>query len=267
MDERFKRVLRTVQSEMRFLKEAKEFCCFHARHQLRIPHESDFKILKFIHAEPRGCYVDVGANHGQSIESILLFKPNAEIISFEANPILAKKLTARYGAQNNIRIVAAGLADTPGEFALFIPSYNGFVYDALASFDKCSATSWLCEKTIVGFRPQKLRISESRCRVTTLDSQQLSPAFIKVDVQGYEYNVLRGARETLRKHEPILLVESFRNDPRTINIAEELGYEEYHCEGSGLRKGAPTDGPNSFLITRARWSELVRTNPFLEGQR
>lgn len=267
MNERFKRVLRTVQSETPFLKEAKEICYFYARRRLRIPHENDFKILKFIYSGLRGCYVDVGANRGQSIESILLFKPEAEIISFEANPNLAKKLIARYRAQKNVRVVAAGLADSPGEFTLFVPSYRGVVYDALASFDKHLAASWLSEKTIVGFRPQELRISELRCGVTTLDSQQLSPAFIKVDVEGYEYNVLWGAQETLRKYEPVLLVESFRNDPRTVNVAEELGYEEYHCEGTGFRRGAPTGGPNSFLITRGRWSELVRTNPSLGGQR
>lgn len=266
MNEGLKRVLRTVQSEIPFLKEAKEICRLHARRRLRIPHENDFKILQFIQSGLRECYVDVGANRGQSIESILLFKPEAEIISFEANPNLAKKLIARYKAQKNVRVVAAGLADSPGEFTLFVPSYHGVVYDALASFDKRLAASWLGEKTIVGFRPQELRISELRCTVTTLDSQQLSPAFIKVDVEGYEYNVLSGAQETLRKHEPILLVESFRNDPRTVNMAGELGYEEYHCKGSWLRRGVANGSPNSFLITRARWSELVRANPSLAGR-
>jgi FkbM family methyltransferase len=248
---------------MPFLKEAKEICYFHARRRLHIPHENDFKILKSIHTRLRGCYIDVGANRGQSIESILLFVPKAEIISFEANPNLAKKLTARYRGQNRIRIVAAGLGDSPGKSTLFVPSYNGLVYDALASLDRGSAASWLSKETIVGFRPQKLTISELCCKVTTLDSLQLSPAFIKIDVQGYEYHVLCGGRETLRKYEPIVLLESFRNDPRTVNLAEELGYEEYHGDDSGFRKGALTGEPNSFLITRARWAELVHTSSSL----
>jgi hypothetical protein len=83
-------------------------------------------------------------------------------------------------------------------------------------------------------------------------SQKLAPCFIKVDVQGWEYNVLNGGRETLRNFEPVLLVESFREDPRMVKLAEEIGYEEYYFDGCFLRKGSPSEVPNSFLMTPSR---------------
>jgi FkbM family methyltransferase len=255
-----KKAVMTLVSEAPFLKEVKECAYFHVRRVLRIPHESDFKVLKLIRSSSKGCYVDVGANLGQSIESILLFRPEAQIVSFEPNPRLAQKLEIRYEHLRNVRIVAYGLADSVGQCTLFVPSYKGLVCDDLASLDKESAASWLNTQTVFGFDPAALSIAEVRCEVSTLDMQQLAPIFVKVDVQGYEYNVLNGARETLGRWEPILLVEDFRGDPRTARLAEELGYEEYGFDGASLRKGS-SRSDNSFLITPRRIKDLQALSP------
>jgi FkbM family methyltransferase len=151
-----------------------------------------------------------------------------------------------------VQVIAKGLSDSAGTFTLFVPSYKGFVYDALASLDKEAAASWINERTILRFDPTKLTIAELPCAVDTLDAQQLAPIFIKVDVEGCEYNVLNGGRNMLRRYEPILLVEALSRDPRTVQLAEELGYEEYYFDGSSLRKGSPSKGPNSFLMTPGR---------------
>src|SRR5215472_10350310 len=95
-----KKALLTLQGEVSSLKEATESFYRIARHWLRIPHESDFKALKLIRSDLQGCYVDIGANNGQSIESISLLKPYAQIVSFEPNARLAQKLKIRYKHRN-----------------------------------------------------------------------------------------------------------------------------------------------------------------------
>jgi len=252
-----KKAIRTLQSELPFVKEAKDTLYLHARRKLRVAHDRDFIALRFIPPYWPGSYVDVGANQGQSIESIQLFRPDAQIISFEANAALATKLATRYEGQKNVRVVARGLAESAGKFTLFVPSYKGFVYDALASFDKKAASSWINEGTVFRFDASKLKLAEVECQVETLDAQQLAPLFIKLDVQGYEYNVLAGARETLKRYEPIVLVESFGDDARSVQLAKELGYEEYHFGDQFIYKGAPVYGPNSFLMTRRRYEALL----------
>ncbi len=262
IDQRIRKVIRTIESGFPFVskssvKKAKESVFFHARRAFRIPHERDFRALGLFPPRADESFVDIGANRGQSIESILLFRPNAQIVSFEANPLLAQDLASRYRNRQNVRVVAKGLSDAPGAFALFVPTYKGFVYDALASFERRAAEGWMSERTVLRFDPARLSIEQVQCEVDTLDRQQLAPSFIKVDVQGYEYNVLRGAQETLRRRQPVLLVEMFRSDARTVRLTEDLGYEEYYFDGSRLRKGSPVSSPNSFLITQARMNTLL----------
>ncbi|MFY9673576.1 MAG: FkbM family methyltransferase [Terriglobales bacterium] len=251
-----RKVLRTLQSEFPSLKEAREGFSRHGRRWLRIPHESDFRALALFPPAIQGCFIDVGANQGQSIESILLFRPDAQIISFEANPGLAQRLAARYGKRRNIRVVAEGLADSAGSFNLSVPSYNGFVYDGLGSFDNATAAAWISEETVFRFKPKKLRIAQVACTANTLDSHGLEPIFIKVDVEGYEYRVLAGGKDTLRRCRPILLVENLRGDARTALLAQELGYEEYYFDGVGLRRGQSRSA-NAFLVTADRLETLL----------
>lgn len=250
MNETLVKSIRTLQSEFPFLKSVKDSFYYRARKLLSIPHDRDFGALRSLRP-PRGrVFVDIGANQGQSIESISIYAPSARIVSFEANPKLAGKLQERYADAHRIVVVARGLADSRGTLPLYIPSYRGFEYDGLASLNKVAAVSWINERTVFHFNPAKLEITEVSCQISTLDDEGLAPFLIKVDVQGYEYNVLKGGVLTLARYEPLLLIESFRDDARTVLLADSLGYEEYNFDSGSLRKGPPKRSPNSFLITR-----------------
>lgn len=255
MESTFKKGIRTLQSELPFLKGAKDRLYRHWRRVARIPHEPDFRALRLLPASAKGCFVDVGANHGQSIESILLMRPGAEIVSFEANPMLAEELADRYRGRENIRVIAQGLSDEPGSATLFVPSYKGFVYDGLASLDRTEAAGWISDQTVFAFDSTRLEISTRTCTINTLDAFHLQPVFIKIDVQGFEYQVLRGAEETLRRCEPLLMIESF-GDPKIRQFTEMLGYRECHWTGGQLRVGPPERSPNSFLVT-PRWKNIL----------
>ena len=252
-----KKLIRTLQSELPFLKTAKDSFYRHSRRILRLPHEGDFKAIAQFPPAWSGSFVDIGANHGQSIESILLFRPSAEIVSFEANPNLAKALIERYRGQPKIEIRPFGLASAAGAFTLYVPSYKGFVYDGLASLDRRSAETWISDKTVYWFNPAKVTVEQVACTTQTLDSQKLRPSFVKIDVQGLEYDVLLGGIATIKAHTPVLLLEDLHADERTVKLITELGYEEYKFDGARLRKGAHASASqNSFLMTVARAKEL-----------
>lgn len=60
----------------------------------------------------------------------------------------------------------------------------------------------------------------------TLDEFNLPDIdYIKIDVDGYELNVLQGAINTIQKYNPIIVVEQENNDTRAINFCASIGYE------------------------------------------
>lgn len=68
-------------------------------------------------------------------------------------------------------------------------------------------------------------------QIETLDNISINNiGFIKIDVEGHELEVINGARETLIKNKPILLIEiekrhSKRSVEATIDIINNLGFE------------------------------------------
>lgn len=68
--------------------------------------------------------------------------------------------------------------------------------------------------------------------VRTLDSFHLSPDFIKIDCEGYEYFVLKGAEKTIRVNKPVIIVEQKPGkaskfglgDTDAVKFLETLGY-------------------------------------------
>jgi FkbM family methyltransferase len=75
------------------------------------------------------------------------------------------------------------------------------------------------------------------------------PDFMKIDVEGFEWQVLQGARELLRRHHPQLFIELHgagyenkrTNARRVVAFLEDLGYELDHVE-SGARVTSGNDG-------------------------
>ena len=55
------------------------------------------------------------------------------------------------------------------------------------------------------------------------------PTFIKIDVEGMEIAVLRGARQTLRQCRPVLYVENNckKDSPPLIQLLDSMGYTQY----------------------------------------
>jgi FkbM family methyltransferase len=259
MNRSLAKLLRSVQSEFPFLKEMKDGYYYYSRKLLSRPHEEDFLALRFIPADVQGCIVDVGANHGQSIESIKTVRPEARILSFEANGMLAERLLARYRNRSDVAVFPFGLADEEQERTLYVPVYKGFVYDGIASFDKDSAGSWLGPDTLYWFSPGQLELRETTCVTRRLDDQNLQPWFIKIDVQGYEYQVLKGGIETIRKHEPVLLIEDFHWDRDMGALLKGLGYEQYLFDRQGFYSQRSDEVINKFLMTPRRAAAVQKS--------
>ena len=62
--------------------------------------------------------------------------------------------------------------------------------------------------------------SDIKTRVLTIDNLGIIPDVIHLDVEGYETNVLKGAKETIEKFSPLLVLETADED----YVIGKLGY-------------------------------------------
>ncbi len=138
-------------------------------------------VARIVRDLPRGAVIfDVGAHIGASVAIAAVSRPDCHIVAFEPNPRSAASLRQNVAENNlkNVEVVEAGVGHKAGEFAI---ADNG---------------PW----SVIG-------MEGFRCQIVTLDEfADHAPSFVKIDVEGFEPNVLAGARRVLG-HRPRIFME------------------------------------------------------------
>ena len=246
-----KRILRTLQTYAPGVRPLK-FGLYNAmtRH-LGWHVEIDFLLLSRLPSVALA--VDIGGNWGQSIEALKRTAKPAKIVSFEPNPVLGARLERVYASDRGVQIERCGLGDTAGGFTLYVPKYNGFIYDGLASLDEAEAKNWLNPDSMAFFDPAKLVLDKYDVPIRTLDSYNLTPDIVKIDVQGLEPQVVRGGLETFRRAKPVTIIETPNRE--LVTLLGGLGLDAYRWTGERLVPG-DTGGLNTLFLSQERVGQL-----------
>ena len=173
-------------------------------------HEDDFHALKLFKLPAKPLCVDIGANRGQSVTSIKTVLPQATIIAFEPNPVTFASLNSVAARRSGVTAVNMAMGLSDGTLQMWIPRWRGVKFDQLASGSLPDATTLAEEIRGYGFPLISAKEIEFDCvnvRETSLDALSLNPDFVKIDVEGGELAVLRGARATLSSAPPLLMIE------------------------------------------------------------
>jgi FkbM family methyltransferase len=197
-----------------------------ARFWLRQSHDADYGVFGLF-ADREGVFLDVGANAGMSALSFRIYNKTSPIVSIEPNPFHEGDLrfAGRLARRLSYHMWAAGREH--GELTLHVPIYRSVPLTTEASLILENVTGSSSLRVRLGPRMDSADFEVVSCVVSVrpLDSLDLSPAFIKLDVQGFEHEVLLGSLETLRRARPVLLIET--PDAMVRQCLSGLGYEPF----------------------------------------
>lgn len=149
-----------------------------------------------------GTLIDVGAHDGL-ITLPLARLPGSRVLAFEPLPAAFARLQAAlrgaFGTMPpHVECRAAALGDRDGEITLAMPILDGVAQEQWASTAKDYAVHLSARVTVERFTVPLLR----------LDALGLDDiTALKIDAEGAEYEILRGARETLLRCRPVLTIE------------------------------------------------------------
>lgn len=93
--------------------------------------------------------------------------------------------------------------------------------------------------------------------VRAIDSFGLEPAFIKIDVEGFELGVLQGARQTIARSLPVVMVEVQADHKDIFEYFESLGYLMFDDMMRELQKPGELR-MNVFCLHKTAHAELMK---------
>jgi FkbM family methyltransferase len=173
--------------------------------------------------------VDVGANKGAYLYWLRRgVGTSGKVVAFEPQPALALYLRSIAAAMRweNVRVEACALSDSTGARTLYVPGQGVSQGASL-------------EPTVAATGPSR----SYECEADTLDRRlrDAGPvSFLKVDVEGHELEVFRGAAGTLSTHSPAVLFECESRHlrrhgmPDVFAFLHGLGYEGAFFSPRGL---------------------------------
>ncbi|SHJ27374.1 FkbM family methyltransferase [Wenxinia saemankumensis] len=165
--------------------------------------------------------VDIGANTG--VYTWHMARWSAGVAAFEPQPAHAAVLRRAFGRR--VRVEEVALSDRPGTALLRVP---------VARHEDGRATIE-AGNTLAGAAATD-HVVPCRC----LDSYDLPPTgLVKIDVEGHELAVLRGARALLERDRPHLIVEAEeRHRPEALaslcDLLRPIGYRPHTCRDGDL---------------------------------
>lgn len=179
--------------------------------------------------EPGDMAIDIGAHTGEVLQHMVAAAPDGPHLAVEPLPHLAANLRLRFPS---VDVQEAALVETPSGPLQFHhvstnPGYSGI---RQRSFDRPDEEVEL--------------INVETARLDDLVDPALSPKVIKLDVEGAELGVLRGASRILRDDRPVVIFEHglgaanhYDTTPRAVHyLFARHGYEMFLL-GTWLESG------------------------------
>jgi len=161
-------------------------------------------------------FFDIGAHLGDKSKELI--KNNIKTVMVEPQPECLKELNKLYLNNSIVKIVPKGLGSFIGKMDMNINKET----PVLSTF----ANHWKTGRFANSKWDEKITVD-----ITTLDELVKTfgfPNYIKIDVEGFEYEVLKGLTKKVGIISFEFTSEFFDNSEKCINHLISLGYEKFN---------------------------------------
>ena len=188
----------------------------------KLEFDAELLLLEFL-LNKDSVFFDIGTNKGEyAYYAEKLINPK-NIYLFEPEKKLNKQLNAIF---SKCQVFDIALSDSTGTHKFKIPLINGVADNCLSSLEIDNKEDNETEAIVY------------EVKTNTLDNftkeKNLFPDLIKIDVEGHELSVLKGAEKFIANHHPTLITEIEQRHHKTIGIEtifesfKQKGYQVYY---------------------------------------
>ena len=207
--------------------------------------ENDFFHFLNMMKDGKGNILDIGANIGIMTVHLAKEFPNSKILAFEPMPdnrAVFKKVIDKYELKN-VDFHEVALGEEPGTAKMILPVQSGTRMQGLSHVKHDSITDWN-------------EGEECEVPMQTLDSviNGTPVQGIKMDVENFEYFVLKGGESIISRDHPVIYTELWENENRDkcFDLLEKHGYSAKVVSGDRLIDFDPDKHPTQNFIFTAK---------------
>jgi FkbM family methyltransferase len=179
--------------------------------------DAELLLLEFL-ISPNSIFFDIGANKGEYAYYAEKLMNAKNIYLFEPEKKLNKQLKSIF---NECQVFDIALSDSKGKHQFKIPVINGVIDNCLSSLEVENKEDNETEAIIY------------EVKTDTLDNftneNAIFPDLIKIDVEGHELSVLKGAENYIANHHPTLIIEIEQRHHKNSNI--DAVFENFKNKG------------------------------------
>lgn len=192
---------------------------------------------------------DIGANYGYTAKWLSDWAE--QVYAFEPNPDNRERIREQLIIRNvrNVEVIESAVAAEDGKTTLFIKSQAG--HHSLGDIGASQT---------IGKMDVAVTTLDRFCDERSIDRV----GFVKIDVEGFEPDVLTGASTLLRKHAIKLILFEFSPafyrerdmDPLApIDVLDRFGYRVWHLDGTPVDRAAIGEAGQTDLLASPRGSK------------
>lgn len=200
-------------------------------------------------ARDGGVLFDIGAHFGLISALFCAANPKNRVISFEPSPLSRERLVAirdlnQFG--DRMRIEQSGIGEKSATVKMEFDPVGGYVQTQ--RFDH---SMWGAPQPI-DVKIESISDAANRLNVV--------PGFLKIDIEGYEFEAIKGSLEFIARHKPVIFLEVHLNYLETRQLSakslagmlHDAGYKFYSSGGAKLKPSEVYDSPLPIVRIIAR---------------